>query len=75
MHLGKCDVAGTDPRDDDRWAWTSNSTNGMLEIWAGDANGATAPKFDAGQRLSENNKTMYSAAAPYSGDTGGLPIE
>jgi hypothetical protein len=50
----------------DRWAWTNNSTNGMLQIWTG---------FSAGQRLSENNKTMYSGAAAYSFDTGGLPIE
>ena len=50
----------------DRWAWTNNSTNGMLQIWMG---------FSANQRLSENNKTMYSGAAAYSFDTGGLPIE
>jgi hypothetical protein len=50
----------------DRWAWTNNPTNGMLQIWTG---------FSAGQRLSENNKTMYSGAAAYSFDTGGLPIE
>jgi len=50
----------------DRWAWTNNSINGMLQIWTG---------YSAGQRLSENNKTMYSGAAAYSFDTGGLPIE
>jgi len=60
---------------DDRWAWTSNAANGMLEIWTGEASAAAAPKFNAGRRLSESNKTMYSAAAPYSFDIGGLPIE
>ena len=60
---------------EDRWTWTNNSANGMLQIWTGDATDVTAPKFSAGKRLSENNKTMYSAASPYSFDTGGMPIE
>jgi hypothetical protein len=59
----------------DRWEWTSNPTNGMLQIWTGEATGATIPKFDATRRLSENNKTMYSAGSAYSFDSGGLPIE
>ena len=57
----------------DRWAWTSNAANGMLQIWTGAASDAAAPKFDATQRLSENQKLMYSAAIPYSHDPGGLP--
>ena len=43
-----------------------------------DLNSATAagtPNFDAAKRLLENNKTMYSGAAAYSFDTGGLPAE
>jgi hypothetical protein len=59
----------------DRWTWTNNATNGMLQIWTGAATGATAPKFSAAKRLSENNKTMYSGASAYSFDTGGMPIE
>ncbi len=59
----------------DRWNWTANQANGMLSIWTGEATDASVPKFNAGQRLSETNKTMYSAAAAYSYDTGGLPIE
>jgi hypothetical protein len=59
----------------DRWTWTANAANGMLSIWTGEASDANAPKFDSNRRLTENNKTMYSAAAPYSFDTGGLPIE
>jgi len=59
----------------DRWAWTNNAANGMLQIWTGDATSATAPKFDAAKRLSESNKTMRSAAAAYSFDPAGLPNE
>jgi hypothetical protein len=59
----------------DRWAWTNSSANGMLQIWTGSATDAAAPKFNAAQRMTQNNKTMYSAAAPYSFDTGGLPVE
>jgi hypothetical protein len=59
----------------DRWNWTANPVNGMLSIWTGEATDANVPKFNAGQRMSEINKTMYSAAAAYSYDTGGLPIE
>ena len=58
-----------------RWNWTANSANGMLLIWTGKATDVSAPKYNAGQRLIENNKKMYSAAAVYSYDVGGLPIE
>jgi len=47
----------------------------MLEIWTGEATDAAAPKFSAARRLTENNKTMYSAAVDYSFDPGGLEVE
>ncbi len=59
----------------DRWAWTNNAVNGMLQIWTGDASSSVAPHFDAPTRMAENNKTMYSAASDYSNDTGELPVE
>ena len=59
----------------DRWAWTSNPANGMLEIWTGDSTAAIPTPFNAAKRMTENNKTMYSASAAYSFDSGGLPIE
>jgi hypothetical protein len=59
----------------DRWAWTSNPTNGMLEIWTGDSTAAIPAPFNAAKRMTENNKTMYSASSAYSFDSGGLPIE
>lgn len=59
----------------DRWQWTNNANDGMLQIWIGDAASPSGPAFNAGTRLSENNKSMYSASAAYSFDVGGLPIE
>lgn len=59
----------------DRWAWTDNATNGMLQIWTGTATGTGVPKFNAAKRLLENNKTMYSGAVPYSFDHAGLLVE
>ncbi len=56
---------------DDRWAWTSNSASGMLQIWTGSS--TTAPGFDAGRRASENGKTIKAAASAYSYDPAGLP--
>jgi hypothetical protein len=55
----------------DRWAWTSNGTNGMLQIWTGAS--TSAPGFNAGMRASENGKTIKSAASAYSYDPSGLP--
>ena len=57
----------------DRWAWTSNIVHGMVQIWTGTATNAV--QFDSAKRMAENNKTMYSAAAAYSFDPGGLPVE
>ena len=55
----------------DRWAWTSNGTSGMLQIWTGAS--TSAPGFNAGMRASENGKTIKSAASAYSYDPSGLP--
>jgi hypothetical protein len=60
---------------DDRWAWTNNASNGMLQIWTGAATAPETPNFDATRRMTENNKSMYSASAAYSSDPGGLPLE
>jgi hypothetical protein len=57
----------------DRWQWTNNPVNGMLQIWTGDASSAVG--FDEAKRLIENNKTMTSASASYSFYPGGLPLE
>jgi hypothetical protein len=56
---------------DDRWAWTSNPANGMLEIWTGAS--TSVQGFDGGRRASENGKTIKAAAANYSYDPSELP--
>lgn len=55
----------------DRWAWTSNSASGMLEIWTGAS--TSAPGYNAGRRASENDKTIKAAATNYSYDPAGIP--
>lgn len=55
----------------DRWSWTSNSQNGMLQIWVGDSQSVSG--YGAARRLSENNKPITNAATPYSFDPAGLP--
>lgn len=55
----------------DRWAWTSNAANGMLEIWTGAS--TSVPGYDAGRRASENGKTIKEAATNYSYDPAGIP--
>ena len=56
-----------------RWHWTNNNASGMLQIWTGTAD--QGPNFTSTKRTEENSKTMYSAAAAYSFDVGGLPVE
>jgi len=58
-----------------RWTWIHNTSNGMLQIWTGDATGVGAPKFNPATRLLQNNKTITTAVTPYSIDPGGLPSE
>lgn len=57
----------------DRWAWTSNPTNGMLELWTGSS--TAGPNFDAAKRLLHAEKTMYYAALVYCYDVAMLPHE
>jgi hypothetical protein len=57
----------------DRWAWTSNPTSGMLELWTGTS--TAGPNFNAAKRLLHAGKSMYSAASVYSYDTAYLPNE
>jgi hypothetical protein len=57
----------------DRWAWTSNPTNGMLQMWTGGSTGGA--NFDAAKRLLHAGKSMQDAASVYSYDPGMLPNE
>ena len=45
---------------DDRWAWTSNATNGMLQMWTGAS--SAGPNFNAATRLQQNNLSLGAAA-------------
>lgn len=55
-----------------RWQWTSNPVNGMLEMWAGISTGG--PNFDAQKRMTHNNQTMRQAASIYTNsNTAMLP--
>ncbi len=58
---------------EDRWAWTSNPTNGMLEMWLGTS--TAGPNFDATKRLFHTSQTMFDAAKPYVYDEHELPRE
>ena len=55
----------------DRWSWTSNETNGMLEMWLGTS--TSSPNFDAAKRMSHNNMSMYQSASDYANDPPMLP--
>jgi hypothetical protein len=56
----------------DRWAWTSNSATGMLEMWTGESTGGA--NFDAAKRMSNNNLSMRQAASVYTNsNTSMLP--
>ena len=56
----------------DRWAWTSNPTSGMLEMWTGVSTGGV--NFDAAKRMFNNNLSMRQAASVYTNsNTSMLP--
>jgi hypothetical protein len=57
----------------DRWAWTSNPTNGMEQMWTGSSTGGA--DFDAAKRLLHAGKSMQNAASVYSYDPAMLPNE
>ena len=57
----------------DRWTWTSNSTNGMIEMWTGTSSAGS--NLNAATRMSYNNQSMKQSAAPYSNDVSMLPNE
>ena len=61
----------------DRWAWTSNATNGMIERWTGAS--SAGPNFDAATRMQRNDLPMRTAAGfsspVYSFDPDYLPTE
>ena len=61
----------------DRWAWTSNATNGMLERWTGAS--TAGPNLDAASRLQRTNLSMRAAAGfnnpVYAFDPDYLPQE
>jgi hypothetical protein len=57
----------------DRWAWTSNPTNGMLELWTGTS--SAGPNFDSTKRMLHVDKSMRSAAGVYAYDRDFLPYE
>ena len=53
-----------------RWAWTSNPTNGMLEMWAGTS--TAGPNLSAATRMSHNNQTMKQAATIYTNSNSSM---
>ena len=57
----------------DRWAWTSNPTNGMLEMWTGTS--TAGPNLNVGTRMSYNNQSMKQSATIYSNGSAMLPNE
>jgi hypothetical protein len=54
----------------DRWAWTSNPIDGMLEMWTGESTGGV--NFSAAKRMSNNNLSMKQSASVYTNSNSSM---